>query len=144
MGITVNLLSFLRVLPFNTLLPIVKWKILLPLERFKVSLSIGVCCSCSVAQSCPTLCKTMDCNTPGFSVLNHLLDLAQNHVHQVDDAIQPCHPLSSPYSSASIFPSIRVFSNDLTLSIKWPKYWSFSFSISPSNEYSGFISFRIY
>ena len=131
------------VFPFNTLLPIVKWKILLPLEKFKVSLSIGVCCSCSVAQSCPTLCDTMDCNMPGFSVLNHLLDLAQTHVRRVDDAIQPCYPLSSPSPSASIFLSIRVFSNELTLDIRWPKYWSFSFTISPSSEYSGFISFRI-
>ena len=131
------------VFSFNTLLPIVKWKILLPLEKFKVSLSIRVCCSCSVAQSCPTLCDTMDCNMPGFSVLNHLLDLAQTHVRRVDDAIQPCYPLSSPSPSASIFLSIRVFSNELTLDIRWPKYWSFSFTISPSSEYSGFISFRI-
>ena len=100
------------VFSFNTLLPIVKWKILLPLEKFKVSLSIRVCCSCSVAQSCPTLCDTMDCNMPGVSVLNHLLDLAQTHVRRVDDAIQPCYPLSSPSPSASIFPSIRVFWNE--------------------------------
>ena len=80
---------------------------------------------------------------PGFSVLNHLLDLAQTHVRRVDDAIQPCYPLSSPSPSASIFLSIRVFSNELTLDIRWPKYWSFSFTISPSSEYSGFISFRI-
>ena len=131
------------VFPFNTLLPIVKWKILLPLEKFKVSLSIGVCCSCSVAQSCPTLSNPMDCSLPGFSVLNHLLDLAQTHVRRVDDAIQPCYPLSSPSPSASIFLSIRVFSNELTLDIRWPKYWSFSFTISPSSEYSGLISLRI-
>ena len=64
---------------------------------------------------------------------------AQTHVHWVSDAIQPSHALSSP----SIFPSIRVFSNESALPIRWPKYWSFSFSISPSNEYSGLISFRI-
>ena len=108
-----------------------------------MSLSIGVCCSCSVAQSCLTLCDTIDCNMPGFSVLNHLLDLAQTHVHRVDDAIQPCYPLPFPSPSASIFLSIRVFSNELALCIRWPKYWSFSFSISSSSEYSGLISFMI-
>ena len=100
-------------------------------------------CCCSVTQSCLTLCDTIDCNMPGFSVLNHLLDLAQTHVHRVDDAIQPCYPLPFPSPSASIFLSIRVFSNELTLDIRWSKYWSFNFTFSPSNEYSGLISFRI-
>ena len=67
----------------------------------------------------------------------------QTHVHWVSDAIQPSHPLSSPSPPASIFPSIRVFSSEPTLPIRWPKYWSFGFCISPSNEYSGLISFRI-
>ena len=98
------------------------------------------CCS-SVAQSCPTLCNPMDCSTPGFPVLHHLLELAQTHVHQVSDTIQPSHPLSSPLLLPLIFPSIRVFSSELALCIRWPKYWSFS--ISPSNEYSGLISFRM-
>ena len=97
----------------------------------------------SVAQSCPTLCDPMDCSTPGFPVHHQLPELAQIHVHQVDDAIQPSHPLSSPSPPPSIFSSIRVFSHELVLWIRWPKYWSFSFSISPSNEYSGLISFRI-
>ena len=66
-----------------------------------------------------------------------------NSVHQVGDAIQPFHPLSSPSSPPSIFPSIQVFSNESVLCIRWPKYWSFSFSISPSNEYSGLIFFRM-
>ena len=78
----------------------------------------------------------------GFPVHHQLLELTKTHVHQVSDAIQPSHPLSSP-SPASIFPSIRVFSNESVLRIRWPKYWSFSFSISPSNEYSGLISVRI-
>ena len=65
-----------------------------------------------------------------------------NSYHWVRDAIQPSHPLSSLSPSASVFPSIRVFVNELVLCIRWPKYWSFSFSISPSNEYSGLISFR--
>ena len=102
----------------------------------------GACCCCSVTQSCPALCNPMDCSTPGFPVLYHLQDLAQTHVHWVSDAIQPSGPLSSPSPpSYTIFPSIRIFSNESTLHIGWPKYWSFS--ISPSNEYSGLISFRI-
>ena len=87
----------------------------------------------SVAQSCPTLCDPMDCITPGFAVHHQLTELAQAHVHRVGDALQPPHPLSSP--SPPAFPSIRVFSNESVLHIRWPKYWSFSFSISPSNEY---------
>ena len=82
----------------------------------------------------------MDCSTLGFPVLHHLPELTQTHVHRVGDAIQPSHPLSSP--SHSIFPSIRVFSSELTLLIRWPKDWSFSFSISSSNKYSLLISFR--
>ena len=88
----------------------------------------------SVARSCPTLCEPMDCSTPGFPVHHQLLELAQTHVYRVGDAIQPSHPLSATSPLPSVFPSIRVFSNELVLHIKWPKYWSFSFSISPSNE----------
>ena len=95
-------------------------------------------CCCSVAQSCLTLCNPMDCLTPGFPVLHRLLECFQSHVHSVCD-IQPSHPLS-PLLLPSIFPSIRVFSNESAL-IRWPKYWSCS--IGPSNEYSGLISFRI-
>ena len=83
----------------------------------------------------------MDCSTPGFPVLHYLPELAQTHVHRVSDAIQPSHPLSSPFLLPSIFPSIRVFSNESVLHIRWSQYWSFSFS--PFNEYSGLISFRI-
>ena len=85
----------------------------------------------------------MGCSTPGFPVHHQLLELAQTHVHQVSDAIQPSHPLSSPLLLPSIFPSIRVFYNESVLHIRWPKCWSFSFSISPSNEYSELISFRM-
>ena len=95
-----------------------------------------------VAQSCPTLCNPMDCTLPGFPVHHQLPELSQTPVQRVSDAIQPylilCHPLLPP----SIFPSIRVISNESALRIRWPKYWSFSFSISPSNAYSGLISFR--
>ena len=85
----------------------------------------------------------MDCSTPGFPVLHQLPELAQAHVHRVSDAIQPSRPLSSPSPPAFNFPSIRVFSTELALRIRWPKYWGFSFIISPSNEYSGLISFRV-
>ena len=85
----------------------------------------------------------MNSNTPGFLVLHYLHELAQTHVLWVGDAIQPSHPLSSPFIPPSIFPSIRVFSNESALPIRWPKYWSFSFSINPCNEYSGLISFRM-
>ena len=80
---------------------------------------------------------------PGFPVLHHLLELAQTHIHCIRDAIKLSCPLLSPYPPASIFPSIRVFSNELALRIRWQNYWSFHFSISPSNDYSGLISFRI-
>ena len=83
-----------------------------------------------------------DSSTPGFPVHHQLLDFIQTHVHRVSDAIQASHPLSSP-SPPLIFPSIRVFSNESTLHIRWPKYRSFSFSISSSKEYSGLVSFRI-
>ena len=85
----------------------------------------------------------MDCSTTGFLLLYYVPEFAQNHVHWVDDATQPSHSLSPPSLLASIFSSIRVFSNELALCIKRPKDWSFSFSISPSNEYSGLTSFRI-
>ena len=87
----------------------------------------------SAAQSCPTVCDPMDCSTPGFPVRHQLPELTQIHVRCV-----LCHLLPP-----SIFPSVRVFSNELVLRIRWPKYWSFSFSISPSSEYSGLTSFRV-
>ena len=97
----------------------------------------------SVTQSCLTLCNPMDCSTPGFSVHHQLPELAQTHFHGVSDAMQPSHPLSPLFLLPSIFPSIRVFSNESVLPIRCPKYWSFSFRVSPSNEHSGLISFKI-
>ena len=97
----------------------------------------------SVAQLCPTLCNPMDCSTPGFPVYHQLLELAQTHVHQVgmsSNHLILCCPL---LLLSSIFPSIRVFCNKSVLRIRWPKYWRFSFSISPSNEYSWQFSLRI-
>ena len=92
----------------------------------------------SFAQLCPTLCDPMNHSTPGLPVHHQLLEFTQTHVHGVSDATQPSHPLLSPSP-----PSIRVFSNESTLCMRWPKYWSFSFSISPSNKHRGLISFRM-
>ena len=96
---------------------------------------MNACQFSSVSQSCPTLCDPMDCSMPGFPVHHQLLKLAQTHVHWENDAIQPSHPLLSP------FPPVFNFSQHHSLfkwvsslhHIRWPKYWSFSFSISPSN-----------
>ena len=100
------------------------------------------CCH-SVSQSCPPLCDPMDRSTPGLSVPHHLLKFAQVHVHCIGDAIQPCHPLtpSSPFVlNLSQQQGLLQWS---AVCIRWPKYWSFRFSISPSNEYSGLISLKI-
>ena len=104
--------------------------------KFK-KLQINCCYCCSAAPPCPTLCDPLDCSRLAFSDLHHLPELAQTQVHWVGDAIQPSHPLLSS------FPPAFSLSQHQGLCIRWPKYWSFGFSISPSNEYSGFISFRI-
>ena len=100
-------------------------------------------CCCSLTKSYLTLCSLIDRSSPASSVLHYLLEFAQIHVHWFYDAIQPSHPLLLPSLSASIFPSIRVFSNESALHIRLPKYHSFSFSISLSKEYSGLVSFKI-
>ena len=97
----------------------------------------------SVTWSCLTLCDPINHSTPGLPVHHQLTEFTQTHVHGVGDAIQPSHPLSYPSSPAFNLSSIRVFSNESGLRIRWPKYWSFSFSISPSNEHQGPISFRM-
>ena len=96
----------------------------------------------SVAQSCPTLCDPMNHSTPGLPVHHHLPEFTQIHVRRVSDAIQPSHPLLSPSPPAPIPPSIRVFSNESTLCMRWPKYWSFSFSISPSLKLVQILCFK--
>ena len=90
----------------------------------------------SVTQSCLTLCNPMNCSTPGFLAHHQFPEHTQTHDHRLGDAIQPSHPLSSLLLLPSIFPSIRVFPIESVLHNRWPKYWSFSFSMSPSNEYS--------
>ena len=95
----------------------------------------------SVAQLCPTVCNPMDCNTPGLPVHRQYLELAQTHVHRVSDTIQPSHPLSSPSPLAlNLFQHWGLF-QWIGSSHQVAKYWSFGFSISTSNEYSGLISF---
>ena len=89
------------------------------------------------------LCDPMNRSMPGLPVHHQLPEFTQTHVHRVSDAIQPSHPLSSPSSPAPIPPSIRVSSNESTLHMRWPKYWSFSLSTSPSNEHPGLVSFRM-
>ena len=98
--------------------------------------------TCSVTKSCPTFCNPMDYSTPGSPFLHYLLEFAQIHVHWVSETSNHLilyHPF---LFLLSICPSISVFSNESVLLIRWPKYWSFRFSISPSNEYSGLIFFK--
>ena len=105
-------------------------------EKPKVSRSLQFS---SVAQSCPTLCDPMNCSTPGLPVHHQLLEFTKTHVHE---SVMPsshlilCHPL---LLLPPIPPSIRVFSNESTLCMRWPKYWSFSFGIIPSKEIPGLI-----
>ena len=101
----------------------------------------------SVQFSCPVMSDSLqplDRSTPGLPVHHQFPESTQTHVHRVGDAIQPSHPLLSLSPPApSLFPSIRIFSNESALCIRWPKYWNFSFNISPSNEHPGLISFRM-
>ena len=96
-----------------------------------------------VTQSCLTLCNSMNRSMPGLPVHHQLPEFTQTHVHRVSDAIQPSHPLSTLLLLPPIPPSIRVFSNESTLRMRWLKYWSFSFTIIPSKEIPGLISFRM-
>ena len=109
-----------------------------------VNPALHVTCCCLVTQQCPTLCDPMDCSKPGFPVLTiswSLLKLTFIELVMPPNHLILCCPLLLVPSTS---PRVRVFSKELALHIRWPKYWSFfSFSISPSNEYSGLISFRI-
>ena len=100
--------------------------------------------SCSVIQLCPILCNPTDCSTPSFSDLHNIPEFAQTHVH-CESVMLSNHLIfcNSLLLLPSIFPSSRLFSSESALLIRWPKYWSFSFSTSPTNEYSGLNSFRI-
>ena len=109
-----------------------------------ISLGDICCCSCSISQSCPTLCDLMYGSIPGFPVLHYLQELAQTHIHWVGDAFQPSHLCHSLLLLPSVFPSFRVYFNELSLLIGWPKYWSFNFSnqsfqwiMNPMNSMKG-------
>ena len=106
------------------------------------ALNLQNCC-CSVVQSCPSLGDPMDCSTPGLPVHHQLPELTQTHVHRVGDAIQPSHLLLSPSPPAFDISQHRGIFQRVSSSRRWPKYWTFIVSISPSNEYSGLISFRM-
>ena len=117
-----------------------------PRRPHRVLLSYTICIQegnnkwvSSVSQSCPTLCDPMNHSTPGLPVHRQLPEFTQTDVHRVSDAIQPSHPLSSPSSPAPIPPSIKVFSNESTLRVRRPKYWSFRFRINlPKNTQDWF------
>ena len=128
-----------------------KWIVLYPYNEIlwncpQNKLIICVVVLVSVQFSCSVMydsLRTHGLQPPGFPVLHYLLEFAHTHVHWVDDAIQPTHPLLPHLLLPSIFPNIRVFSRELALRIGWPKYWSFSFSTSPSKDYSELNFFRI-
>ena len=114
------------------------WRFLKELKKELSSVQFS-----AVAQLCPTLCDLVDCSTPGLPVHHHLPEFTQTHVHRVGDAIQPSHPLSFPSPPVPNPSQHQSLSNESTLHMNWPKYWSFSLSISPSNEYPGLVSFRM-
>ena len=97
----------------------------------------------SLVQSCLTLCNPMNWRTPGLPVHHQLPEFTQTHIHGVGDAVQPSHPLLAPSSPTFSLLQYQGLSKESVLRIKWPKYWSLSFNISPSNEYSGLISFKM-
>ena len=99
---------------------------------------------CPFTQSFLTLCNSRDCSTPGLPVHHHLPEFSQTHVHWIGDSIQPSHPLSSPSPPACNLSQHQGLSNESVLLIRWPNYWSFTFSVSPSNEYSGQISLELF
>jgi len=125
---------------------ILEWQILLPytskLSHWLRAARKGIQFS-SVTQSCPALCDPMDCSMPGFPIHHQLPELTETHVHWVGDAIQPSHSLLSSFPSTFNLSQHQGLLNESVLRIRWPKYRSFNFSISPSNEYSGLTSFRI-
>ena len=120
--------------------PIITFKLYYNIQTFCFELSVQFS---SVAQSCPTLCDPMNRSTPGLPVHHHIPEFTQTHIHPVGDAIQPFHPLSPLLLLPPIPPSIRVFSNESTLRMRWPKYGTFSYSIIPCKEIPGLISFRM-
>ena len=144
---TTNSQSLLKLMSIESVMPsnhlILCHPLLLPLSIFPSIRVYAAAVAAKSLQSCPTLCNTMDCRTPGLPVCQQLTELTQTHVHWVDDAIQLSHPLSSPSPPTFNLSQHQVFSNESVLCMRWPKYWSFSFSIIPSKEIPGLIAFRI-
>ena len=108
--------------------------------HFLLQIIKACCCCCLVTKSCLTLWDSMDCSTPGLSVSHHVLKFAQVHVYCIGDAIHPFHPLT-PSSPSAL--NLYQHQGQLAVRIRWPKYWSFSISVRPSNEYSRLISLKI-
>ena len=134
---TLNYSNWKQIIQFTAIMMIKIFRAVILYSSFFLAkkTKLNWCCR-SVTRSCLTLCDPMNYSTPGFPVLHYLLELAQTHFHWVGDAIQLSHPLSSP--------SLPAFNlSQWALCIWWPKYWSFNFSISPSNDYAGLFSFRI-
>ena len=129
-------------MPTTTTLAITASALGLALALLPVLFQLLPTCSCSVAKSRPTLCDPMNCSMPGFSVIHCLPEFAQ--LMSIELVMPSNHLiLCCPIMLPSVFPRIRVFSNESALRIRWPKHWSFSFNISPSNEHPGLISFRM-
>ena len=129
----------------NLITILIKWMLSLSASQIKklkhteVATCLRFSC-CAVTQSCPIFCNPMDGSTPGFTVLHHFPYLTFIESVMPSNHLILCRPL---LLLSSIFPSIRVFSNESAHCIRWPKYWSFSFIISPSNKHPGLVSFRI-
>ena len=113
-------------------------------EKFNLDFTYHYIQFSSVAQSCLNLCNLMNHSTPGLPVYHQLPEFNQTHVHWVGDANQPSHPLSPLSPPAHNLSQHQGFFKWVLSSIRWPKYWSFSFNISPSNEHPGLISFRMH
>ena len=116
-----------------------EWKFWVKCNETKILIHTGSV-QFKAAQSCPTLCNPMDCNMPGLPAHHQLPELTQTHVHWVGDTIQPSHPLSSPSPPAFNLSQHQGLFQWVSSYIRWPKYWRFNFSISPSNEHPGLIS----
>ena len=125
----------------SVLRPKQTWKVLTAVDQISSSDQFSSDQFSSVAQLCPTFANP--CSMPGLPVHHQLPEFIQTHVHWVGDAIQPSHPLLSPSPPALKLTQHQGLSNESALRIRWPTYWSSSFNISPSNEHSGLISFRM-
>ena len=110
----------------------------------KLKIELAFCCWwCSVTKLCSAVCDSMASSTPSFPVLHYLLEFAQTHIHWVSDAIPPSHPLSPPSPPTLSLLSIKFFSNELALCIRWPKNWNIIFSISSSNKFQCWFPLRL-